>query len=274
MNPSKGTLVAASSVYVAVASLAQLSDAFSYPRPISVARAPPSSAAFQNPGAAVTSAYRRGAFTHSPSRKTSLQMSFNLPPGKGGGPGSDLEAILPGIVTVAGLVLFFSSPLGGIFFAVTNSLFALAFITPVVAYVAFQIWQSLNTVAAPCPSCGSTVRTIKDDGGQPSICFSCGQFVRTNREKNGVELCNNPNDTMGGGSGMGSLFEELLGGPGAAQQQPGDFFGGQAGDVFGGQQLGDVFGAPPGNKGEDSQESKKNKAKRESTVIDVDIESD
>ena len=62
-------------------------------------------------------------------------MSFNLPPKKS----SPLDDILPGIVTAIGLGVFFASPLGGIFFAITNSLFVLALLTPVVLIVGFQV---------------------------------------------------------------------------------------------------------------------------------------
>jgi hypothetical protein len=188
------------------------------------------------------------------STSTSLQM-YNLPPsgGGGGGPGNDIKAILPGIVTIAGLALFFMSPLGGIFFAVTNTLFALAIITPIIGWVGLQTWQAFNTVSGPCPNCGYPVRTLKDDQGQPSICVSCGSFIRTNADKDGIELCNNPSDMMGGGS----LFDQL--------------FGSMAG--MSPQQVVDEIDADiNGNKPKKSPGQ--NKARRESTIIDVDVESD
>uniref|UniRef100_A0A7S0ACI9 TFIIB-type domain-containing protein n=1 Tax=Minutocellus polymorphus TaxID=265543 RepID=A0A7S0ACI9_9STRA len=190
---------------------------------------------------------------------TALEM-YNLPPsgggggGGGGGPGNDIQAILPGILTVAGLTLFFISPLGGIFFAVTNTLFALAIVTPVLGWVGLQIWQAFNTVSGPCPNCGFPVRTLKDDEGQPSICVSCGSLIRTNAAKDGIELCNNPNDIMGGGSVFDQLFGSMAG---ISPQQVVDEI-----DA-------DVNGSKPRNKSPGES-----KSRRENTIIDVDVESD
>mmetsp|Transcript_21066 Transcript_21066/g.43043 ORF Transcript_21066/g.43043 Transcript_21066/m.43043 type:complete len:248 (+) Transcript_21066:110-853(+) len=179
---------------------------------------------------------------------TALQMGYNLPPSGGGrGPGSDIKDLLPVILTTAGIALFFLSPLGGIFFAVTNTLFALAIITPFVGYAGLQVWQAFNTISGVCPNCGAPVRVLKDDSGQPSLCVNCGSLVRSNRNNDGIELCNDPSGVMGG-----SLFDQLFGGAGgfersAAQQ---------------------VIDEPTGT------ESKASKAKREQTIIDVDVESD
>lgn len=188
---------------------------------------------------------------------TALQMGYNLPPGGGGGggPGSDIKALLPGILTIAGITLFFISPLGGIFFAVTNTLFALAIITPFVGYLGLQVWQAFNTVSGPCPNCGAPVRVLKEDRGQPSLCINCGSLVRSNIDKDGIELCNSPTDVMGGNS----LFDQLFGGvSGVTPQQMVDEIDY---DIASGQKKGPT-------------KSKATKAKRESTIIDVDVESD
>ena len=178
---------------------------------------------------------------------------YNLPPSGGGGPGNDIKAILPGILTIAGLTLFFISPLGGIFFAVTNTLFAVALITPVLGWVGLQIWQAFNTVSGPCPNCGFPVRTLKDDESTPGICVSCGSLIRTNAAKDGIELCNNPNDIMGGGS----LFDQLFGSmAGISPQQVVDEI-----DA-------DINGSKPRKSPDES------KSRRERTIIDVDVESD
>lgn len=68
---------------------------------------------------------------------TSLNMSFNLPPKKS--KPSPLDDILPAIVTAVGIGVFFASPLGGIFFAITNSLFVLALLTPILLVGGFQV---------------------------------------------------------------------------------------------------------------------------------------
>ena len=184
---------------------------------------------------------------------TSLQM-YNLPPsGGGGGPGNDLKSILPGIATIVGLTLFFLSPLGSIFFAVTNTLFALAIITPIVGLVGFKTWEAFNTVSGPCPNCGAPARALKEDEGNPSLCYSCGSLIRANADKDGIELCNNPNDIMGGNS----LFDQLFGGMGGLSPQ-------QVVDEIDA----DINGSKAGKGGRQS------KARRESTIIDVDVESE
>jgi len=71
---------------------------------------------------------------------TSLQM-YNLPPSGGGGGKSDLEALIPTIVSTVLIVAFFASPLGGIFFAIFNSIFLLALLTPFVLFGGFQFWK-------------------------------------------------------------------------------------------------------------------------------------
>ena len=89
---------------------------------------------------AVTSIYRPREKT------TSLQMGYRLPPGDPKGPLEQIEAILPTIVTGVLVLLFFASPLGGIFFAFFNSIFVLAILTPFILYGGFQIWSALVSV--------------------------------------------------------------------------------------------------------------------------------
>ena len=184
---------------------------------------------------------------------TSLQM-YNLPPsGGGGGPGNDLKSILPGIVTIVGLVIFFLSPFGSIFFAVSNFFFALALIAPIAGLVGFKTWEAFNTVSGPCPNCGAPARVLKGDEGTPSLCYNCGSLIRANADKDGIELCNNPNDIMGGNS----LFDQLFGGMGGLSPQ-------QVVDEIDA----DINGSRAGKSGRQS------KARRESTIIDIDVESD
>ena len=138
---------------------------------------------------------------------TSLQMGYNLPPSGGGGGKSDLEALIPTIVSTVLIVAFFASPLGGIFFAIFNSIFLLALLTPFVLFGGFQFWKTFYTIEEPCPSCGAIpVRVLKD--GSPSVCLNCGAYSRANQRGDGLELCNNPNDMMGGSS---TLFDSLFG---------------------------------------------------------------
>lgn len=82
------------------------------------------------------------------SHSTSSLNMYNLPPSGGGGKGpkSEFEAILPTITTGILVALFFASPLGGIFFAVFNSIFVLALLTPFVLFGGFQLWKTLYTI--------------------------------------------------------------------------------------------------------------------------------
>jgi hypothetical protein len=88
--------------------------------------------------------------------------------------------------------------------------------------------------------------------GEPSICINCGSLSRANADGDGLELCNNPNDMIEG-LGGGSLFDSLFG------------MGGNGVSDF------DVFDNT--SKRESSDEQAK-KAKRQSTIIDVDVERD
>eukprot|EP00579_Thalassiosira_antarctica_P004802 CAMPEP_0201884300 /NCGR_PEP_ID=MMETSP0902-20130614/16896_1 /ASSEMBLY_ACC=CAM_ASM_000551 /TAXON_ID=420261 /ORGANISM="Thalassiosira antarctica, Strain CCMP982" /LENGTH=205 /DNA_ID=CAMNT_0048413239 /DNA_START=71 /DNA_END=685 /DNA_ORIENTATION=- len=155
-----------------------------------------------NPSILTTGRYHTSHTTsckhHVPQRQqttTSLQMNFSLPPSgpsEPKGPLDDIKALLPTIGTGVLVALFFASPLGGFFFSVVNSLFVLALLTPFVLFGGFQIWTSLYTVEAPCPSCGvSPVRVLKD-GKEPGVCLNCGAFSRANEKGDGLELCNNP----------------------------------------------------------------------------------
>ena len=180
---------------------------------------------------------------------TSLQMGYQLPPSPKG-PLEEFKAILPTIGTGVLIALFFASPLGGAFFAITNTLFALAFVTPFLLFAGFQIWSALYTVEAPCPSCGQLpIRALKN--GEPTVCLNCGAFSRANEKGDGLELCNNPYDMMNDGGGSGSLFDSLFGGMG----------GGDGISDF------EVMGSG-------SKQEKANKSKRQGTIIDVEVERD
>jgi len=179
-----------------------------------------------------------------------------------------IESIISTIAPIALVGLFFASPLGGIFFAVTNSLFVLALITPLVLFAGFKIYTALYTVEAPCPSCGVLpVRVLKN--GEPGVCLNCGAFSRVDEKGDGLELCNNPYDSVLNENGGGGMFDALFGGGGGDGTSGGfeDVFGGGGGleDVFGG---GDVVG------GGAKKESPEAKAKRQGTIIDVDVEKD
>jgi len=187
--------------------------------------------------------HRISLYNQSP---TALQMSYQLPPSPKG-PLDDLKSILPTIGTGILVALFFASPLGAAFFAIFNSLFILALFTPFILFVGFQVWSALYTFEAPCPSCGQIpVRALKN--GEPTVCLNCGAFSRVNEAGDGLELCNNPNDIMN----EGSLFDALFGG-GSSMRGMSDF-----GVMDSGTRM----------------EEDAKKAKRQGTIIDVEVERD
>lgn len=215
------------------------------------------------PGRPSNSRYWGASFFEQNSRlqKSSSVVSYmyKLPPGGGGDGGDplkDLKGLLPTIGTGAAILLFFLSPLGSIFFAITNSLFTLALLTPIILIGGFQAWQFLYTMEAPCPNCGSPTRVLKDDD-QPGICLSCGTIVRANSDKSGLEICNNPNDIL---EKNNSPFDDIFGGSSS---------GGSFADFFdASSESQPTMGTKP------KKESREAKAKREGTIIDIDVEKD
>ena len=192
---------------------------------------------------------------------TSLQMGYNLPPsGGGGGGGSKVEEFITPILIVTGLVLFFISPLGGIFFAITNSLFVLALLTPILLGAGFNVWQYFNTIEGDCPSCGASVRVMKDTDAGPNICLNCGQLVRANASVDGVELCNDPNDIFDEKSRVSSIFDIFTSDRSVYE------------DANSSSPTTNIFGDVFSDNSNDSK--KKDQTRREGTIIDVDVEKD
>jgi len=178
-------------------------------------------------------------------------MGYSLPPGGGGKPDPKdaISSVITPILTIIGTVLFFLSPLGSIFFAITNSIVLLLFLLPFLATIGFQGWQYFYTIEAPCPSCNSPARVLKDDDTGPNICLSCGSLLRVNLEKDGVELCNDPSDIYDDNSRVSSFFDLFTGGV----------------DNDGGLFQGDNVDTST------TATSKKDKDRREGTIIDVDV---
>jgi len=87
------------------------------------------------------------------------------------------------------------------------------------------------------------------------VCLNCGAYSRVNVDGNGLELCNNPNDVMGGGGLFDSLFG--MGGNGMS-----DFV-----DV-------DNVVSPSSSSGGSSGDPAKKGKKSQGTIIDVDVERD
>lgn len=113
----------------------------------------------------------------------------------------------------------------------------------------------MYTVEAPCPSCGQ-IPVLAQKNGEPTVCINCGAYSRANEAGDGLELCNNPNDVM-----QGSLFDSLFGGGGG---------GGMGGNGM--SDFTDVFSSD-GPKTESAEDPAK-KAKRQGTIIDVEVERD
>jgi len=177
---------------------------------------------------------------------TRLQMSYLPPSGGNNNNKSELSEILTGVASIAATFLFFMSPLGSIFFAITNSLFLLALITPVLIYTGFQIWLKFNTVQGPCPNCDFDMIVTKEDDAAPSMCLNCGSFVRASKDKNSLELCSD-------GRGMSDMGQD----DGFFSN---DFFS----DIFSG-------GSNDGMDTVVTPEQKQKKKERETTVIDIDV---
>ena len=196
----------------------------------------------------ITSPFRSSSYTSS----TSLSMGYNLPPGGGGNDPKDaISSVVTPILGIAATVAFFLSPLGSIFFAITNSVFLLLLLLPLVASIAFTGWQYFYTIEAPCPSCGVPTRVLKDEEAGPNICLNCGSLVRANIDKDGIELCNNPNDIYDENSRISSLFDLFTGGVDS----------GNTGGAFYEETTTTI-------------ETKQDKQRRERTVIEVDVTKD
>lgn len=186
------------------------------------------------------------------STTSSLQMGYNLPPGGGGGGGGNkISEFLTPIATVAALTLFFISPLGGIFFAITNSLFVLALLTPILIGVGFNVWNYFNTIEGTCPSCGAPARVLKDAEAGPNVCLNCGQLIRATQDLDGIELCNNPNDIFDEKSRISSFFDIFTSDPSVYEETT--------------TTTTSIF---------DDGSKRKDQKRRENTIIDVDAEKD
>lgn len=201
--------------------------------------------------------------TFNPSTRRQM---YNLPPGGGGGGGNknDFQGILTGVGTIAAIGLFFASPLGSIFFAITNSLFLLALLVPVLAYVGFQGWQAFYTMEGPCPSCGAPCRVLKENEEMtPSFCFNCGAVLQTRGDtivvaQDSPVVDQDGSSFGGGGSDMGSIFDMLMNNQDAVSSSISD----------------EYTTTTTTTSSSSSTSDKASKFKREQTIIDVEIEDD
>ncbi len=174
-------------------------------------------------------------------KKLSLQVFRGGPgfPPPNRGPGGDADGLVSSVVSTALFVAFFFSPLGSIFFGIINTGLLLVFATPVVLFLAYQLYTTVFLVQAPCPTCGAPAAASKD--GNPSMCISCGSTIRSTKDKAGLELCNEAPDFTNAQNGFD--LNDIFGGPARAEQV------GKTGD-------------PEARKRE----------KRETKIIDIDVE--
>lgn len=134
-----------------------------------------------------------GGRTKSRTTSSSLYM-YNLPPGGGGGK-NDIADIAKGALSLALVVAFFASPIGGLFLGIFNSFLVLLFVGPLIAFAGFNAWLSFNTIQAPCPNCGAPATVQKNKGGDnlvdsaptpQSLCFNCGAVLEPNADNTGI----------------------------------------------------------------------------------------
>ena len=126
---------------------------------------------------------------------TSVLMTFKLPPPPPPKSNDLADLLKLGGGLLVG-ILVFVSPVGGFVLGFFNSLFLLAIFVPLLATIAFNIWQYVNTISGPCPNCGAPVTVIKTPQQQttttmrvpqPSICFSCGSIVQANYDNTAID---------------------------------------------------------------------------------------
>ena len=105
----------------------------------------------------------------------------------GGGPKNNNDALVSSLVSVGLFGLFFFSPIGSFFFAAVNSLFLLAVSVPLALLVAFQLFNAIAVVKAPCPACGAEAAAIKGND-RISACLNCGATIRVTKDNKGLEV--------------------------------------------------------------------------------------
>ena len=177
------------------------------------------------------------------------------PPNNNNNNNNSLGSIVRSVLSLVGLVWFLSSPLGGVVFALANTVLGLLFLTPVLLFVAFQTWQFFNTFTGPCPNCGAPQRVAKNSS--PTICLNCGTFIQAKPDGSGIDLVGSVN--------------------GSSDYYNNDNPFGAGNSVFGSTSiLDDIFANPSvgggGMSKPQQQQDKAKKFQREQTIIDVEIE--
>lgn len=191
--------------------------------------------------------------TNSKPLRANTQLSmYNLPPGKND---NEIGDILKGAASLALVVAFFASPLGGFVLGVFNSFFLLALLLPILGTVGFNVWNYFNTITGDCPNCGAPARVLKTNSqgeASPSICISCGSILQANYDNTRIDNITGKN-TVDGLTGGASIFDLFGGVPPSASTTS--------------TTTTSIFE-------ETTRESREKTSKRESTIIDVEIEDD
>jgi hypothetical protein len=205
---------------------------------------------------------------------------YNLPPSPGGGGGKDdIANIAKGAFSIALVVGFFISPLGGLVLGLFNSFLVLIFILPLIATVGFQVWQKVNTISSACPNCGSPATVLKQKSSnndvdtaipQQTICFNCGAVLQANSDNseiNNVSGRTNIDDLSSEGAGGTSLFDILSG----AYDRSGGDSGGIGGDTTTSKSTATTVETTSTRASSSSGQTTR-KSSKPMDVIDVDIE--
>ena len=165
----------------------------------------------------------------------------------------DWQGIANSLLTFGAVVAIFASPLGGIIFGIFNSLLLISILLPILAVVAFQIWQATSTIEGACPACGAPVRVAKNDASalepnQPSLCLNCGSVVQASLDNTEIFVAQT--------------------GPGVQPPPDEGFFS----SLFGGDQSVTKTTTTATTTTTTSSERKGDQFRRERTIIDVEVE--
>jgi len=193
---------------------------------------------------------------------TCLRM-YNLPPSPPN-PQDELRGILQTVAVGVGLVAILASPLGAVIFAIFNSILVLSIALPILAVVAFQLWQYYYTVGGRCPQCGAPVRVLKQGRDEidptPSVCLNCGSLVQATADNQSVVLTPKTStaEAAGSSAAAAAFWQDWLGGlgGGASNSNP------DAPTVI------STKSATPSS----SSDNVRKQRNREQTVIDVQVE--
>eukprot|EP00593_Proboscia_inermis_P008665 CAMPEP_0171313284 /NCGR_PEP_ID=MMETSP0816-20121228/40320_1 /TAXON_ID=420281 /ORGANISM="Proboscia inermis, Strain CCAP1064/1" /LENGTH=158 /DNA_ID=CAMNT_0011800425 /DNA_START=89 /DNA_END=565 /DNA_ORIENTATION=- len=102
--------------------------------------------------------------------------------------------LVPVVLALFGFAAFFMSPFGTFFFAITNTIIAGVLLTPVILFFVYQLWSAVYMMEGACPTCGQAVKVFKGESENPNFCVNCGASVRSAMDGKNLEICNVPPD--------------------------------------------------------------------------------